>query len=209
MCRAQREGAARQCIEGGPSIRWGLNRTVQERDGWAAPRWLSWPRMGKRGTWLTITGVAIVAVVAVGVVGFVSAGDDNPSSSEEYRAVVVRNRDRVDFVLGRLSTAQSLEELLTRMDEAAKTIDAAAGDLDEVTPPEALEDEHGRLVRQLEALSADVQGTADQAREPGFQDILLGADGLSFDSWDEINVVFKELREQGVEVQPLSRHAAT
>jgi hypothetical protein len=95
------------------------------------------------------------------------------------------------------------------MDEAAKTIDAAAGDLDGVTPPKSLEDEHGRLVGKLQALSADVQGTADQAREPGFEDLLLAADGLNFDSWNEINAILEELREQGVEVQPLSRHAAT
>lgn len=165
--------------------------------------------MDKRGTWLAVGGVAIAALVAVGVVNFASTSDGSPSSSEEYEAEVVRNRDRVDFVLGRLSTAQSLEELLTRMDEAADTIDAAAGDLDDGTPPEALEDEHGRLVLQLETLSDDIQGTANQAREPGFESILLGAAGLSFDSWDEINAILKELRAQGVEVQPLSRHAAT
>jgi hypothetical protein len=165
--------------------------------------------MSKRGIWLAIVGVAVAAVVTIGVVGFVSARGESPSSGKEYGAVVVKNRDRVDFVLGRLSTAQSLEELLMRMDEAAKTIDAAAGDLDEVTPPDALEDEHGRLVRQLEALSADVQGTANQAREPGFENILLGADGLSFDSWDAINAILEDLREQGIDVQPLSRHTAT
>jgi FlaG/FlaF family flagellin (archaellin) len=164
--------------------------------------------MGKRGTWLVIAVVVAVAV-GVGVVSFALGGDGTPSSRADYAAVVVKNRDRVDFVLGRLSTAQSLEELLTRMDEAAKTIDAAAGDLDDVTPPETLEDEHGRLVSQLETLSVDIQGTANQAREPGFQDILLGADGLSFDSWDAINTILEELREQGIDVQPLSRHTAT
>lgn len=165
--------------------------------------------MGKSRTWLVIAAVAAAAAVAVGVgvVGFALGGSDQPSSSAEYEAVVVQTRDRVDFVLGRLSTAQSLEELLTRMDEAATTIAAAAGDLDEVTPPEALEDEHGRLVSQLEALSADVQGTANQAREPGFEDILLGAKGLNFPSWDAINAILGELQEQGIGVQPLSRHA--
>jgi ABC-type transporter Mla subunit MlaD len=165
--------------------------------------------MGKRGTWLVIAAVAAAVAIGVGVVGFALGGSDQPSSSAEYEAVVVQTRDRVDFVLGRLSTAQSLEELLTRMDEAAKTIDAAAGDLDEVTPPKALEDEHGRLVSQLEALSADVQGTANQAREPGFENILLGAKGLNFPSWDAINAILRDLQKQGIDVEPLSRHATT
>ena len=164
--------------------------------------------MGKRGTWLVIAAVAVTAVV-VGVVGFALGGSDQPSSSAEYEAVVVQTRDRVDFVLGRLSTAQSLEELLTRMDEAAKTIHAAAGDLDEVTPPKALEDEHGRLVSQLETLSVDIQGTANQAREPGFETLLLGAAGLNFPSWDAINAILGELQKQGIDVQKLSRHATT
>ena len=43
---------------------------------------------------------------------------------------MVNARDRADFALGRLSQAQSLDELLSRMDEAAATIDDAAGDLD-------------------------------------------------------------------------------
>ena len=165
--------------------------------------------MGKRGTWLVIAAVAAAVAIGVGVVGFALGGSDQPSSSAEYEAVVVQTRDRVDFVLGRLSTAQSLEELLTRMDEAAKTIDASAGDLDEVTPPEALEDEHGRLVHQLEALSADVQGTVNQAREPGFENILLGAKGLNFPSWDAINAILRELQKLGIDVEPLSRHATT
>jgi methyl-accepting chemotaxis protein len=164
--------------------------------------------MGKRRTWLVIAAVAVAAVV-VGVVGFALGGNDQPSSSAEYEAVVVQARDRVDFVLGRLSTAQSLEELLTRMDEAAKTIDAAAGDLDEVTPPDALEDEHGRLVSQLETLSVDIQGTVNQAREPGFETLLLGAKGLNFPSWDAINSILGDLQKQGIDVQPLSRHATT
>ena len=85
----------------------------------------------------------------------------------------------------------------TRMDEAADTIDDTAGDLDDAGAPSDLADPHERLVEQLGQLAADIQGTADQARIPGYEDILQGAAGLNFESWDEINAILAELRETG------------
>ena len=72
-------------------------------------------------------------------------------------------------------------------------------------PRDDLADQHERLVDQLGQLAADIQGTADQARVPGFEDILPGSQGLNFESWDEINAILAELRRQGIEVEPLAR----
>jgi ABC-type transporter Mla subunit MlaD len=157
-------------------------------------------------TWLIVAAFAVAAVVAVGIVGLALGGGGEATSKADYASAMVNTRDRVDFSLGRLSKAQSFEELLTRMDAAAETIDDTAADLDDLTPPDAFEDSHERLVRQLENLAANVQGTADQARQPGFEQILLGAAGLDFPAWDAINSIFVELRRQGIEVQPLARH---
>ena len=71
---------------------------------------------------------------------------------------------------------------------------------------QALADEHERLVEQIGVLAGDVQGTADQLRVPGFEDILTGAQGLNFESWDEINAVLVKMKGQGVVVPLLSRH---
>ena len=152
--------------------------------------------------------VGVVAVVAIAVVGLALGGGGEPTTKAEYEVLVVNTRDRIDFSLGRLSKAQTLEELLTRMDEAAETIDDAAGDLDDVSPPEGLEDQHDRLVEQVGNLAGEVQGTADQARTPGFEDILTGAAGLDFPSWTAINAIFAELRAQEIEVPPLARKTA-
>lgn len=158
-------------------------------------------------TWVAVLAVVVVAVVVVGAVGLALGGRDGSSTSrQDFEARIVNTRDRVDFALGRLSKAQSLEELLNRMDEAAEMIDDTAGDLDDLDAPDQFADAHGRLVEQLEQLAVDVQGTADQARVPGFEDILMGVSGLDFPSWDSINEVLGELAEMGIEVQPLSRH---
>ncbi len=160
----------------------------------------------RRGrTWVLVGGVAVAAIVAIAAVGCGFGGDDSATSQSEYQVVVVNSRDRVEFALARLPKAQTLEEFLTRMDEAADTIDDTAGDLDDLGAPDDLADQHERLVDQLGQLAADIQGTADQARVPGFEDILQGAAGLNFESWDEINAILAELRRQGIEVEPLAR----
>jgi hypothetical protein len=160
-------------------------------------------------TWLIAATIGVVTVAAIALVGLALGGGGEPSTKAKYEVVVVNTRDRIDFSLGRLSKAQSLEEFLTRMDEAAETIDDAGGDLDDLSPPQNVEAQHERLVQQIENLAGEVQGTADQARAPGFEDILDGAAGIDFPAWDAINSIFAELRAQGIDVPPLSRKAAT
>jgi hypothetical protein len=159
-----------------------------------------------RWSWAVIAGVTVAALVAAVVLGRAIAGGNQPSSRADYQVAVVTARDRVDFVLGRLSRAKSLEELTTRMDEAAAVIDKTAGELDDTTAPADLESQNGRLVADLESLATDVQGIADQLRVPGFEDILRGSEGLNFPSWDKVNNVLVELRRLGIDVEPLSRH---
>ena len=164
--------------------------------------------MGRRA-WIGIVVVAVVVAGGVVLAGLALGGGNDPSSTQDYQASVVQARDRVDFALGRLSKAQSVEELLTRMDEAAAAVGDAGAALDEETPPDAVAEAHGQLVADIEELSVDVQSTADQAREPGFEEILFSGAGLNFESWDKINAVLAEMKAKGVVVQPLSRHTTS
>ena len=164
--------------------------------------------MGRRA-WIAIVAVAAVAAGGVVLAGLALGGSNDPSSTEDYQAAVVQARDRVDFALGRLSKAQSLDELITRMDEASASIHGARGDLDDTTPPDNLASEHTRLVKQLDVLSQDVGSTAEQLRDPAFYDLLMGAEGLNFESWDKINAVLEDMKAKGVVVQPLSRHTTS
>jgi hypothetical protein len=160
-------------------------------------------------TWLFAAAAGVAMVAAVAVVGLaLGGGDETRTTKADYQAAIVNTRDRIDFSLGRLSKAQSLEEFLERMDEASATIDGARDDLDDLGSPAALEDQHERLVDEIETLAADIQATADQARTPGFGDLLNGAAGLDFPAWDSINSIFAELRRAGIEVRPLDRKTA-
>lgn len=142
----------------------------------------------------------LLAAYAVLVTG--CGGNGAPSARELEQSVVVA-RDRTDYVLGRIANADSEEVLLARMDEAADTIQDAAGDLDRVGAPLRYRREVDDLVAALSQLSLDIQATADQIRQPGFGDLLGGTSGLSFESWDQANRALAALGRKGIAVAPL------
>ena len=146
----------------------------------------------------------LLALLATLVLVASGCGGGTPST-EEYADSVVLNRNRVDFVLGRIVRAQSLEELLTRMDEAAVVIDRAAGDLEDTGAPDDFQPEADDLVTAFRQLSVDIQSTADQARVPGFEGLLTdqALQGLSFDSWDAANKALAGLAGKGITVSIL------
>jgi hypothetical protein len=133
-------------------------------------------------------------------------GESKAPSVPEFERSVVATRDRVDYALARITQAQSKDELLERMDDAASKIDAAAGDLDGAGSPMGYESEADGVVESLHQLAFDVQATADQIRQPGFGDLLTGTKGLSFESWDRVNLALARLKAKGIDVAPLERH---
>jgi hypothetical protein len=138
---------------------------------------------------------------------FAAAGCGGSASPEEYEATVVETRDRADDALAHITAnPEGREELLTRMEEAGVAIEKAAEDLEDTDVPEGLEDKNAQLVTALEQLSVDLTATAEQIRDPSFEGILDGTQGLSFESWDQVNAVFQELRAEGIDVPPLGRH---
>jgi hypothetical protein len=148
----------------------------------------------------------VVLLVALGLVATACGGSGEPST-EEFAEAVVLNRNRTDFVLGRITRAQSLDELFTRMDEAATVISKAADELDETGAPSDYQPEADNLVKWLRQLSVDVQATADQARIPGFEGLITQTNAISFDSWDQVNKALAGLAGKGIEVSILQRHS--
>jgi hypothetical protein len=155
---------------------------------------------------VTAPRLFLLLLLAVGML--VSGCGGSEPSVEEYSDAVVLNRNRTDFVLGRITRAQSLEELFTRMDEAALTISKAADELDDTGAPSDYQPEADDLVKWLRQLSVDVQATADQARVPGFEGLITQTNAVSFDSWDQVNKALAGLAGKGIEVTILQRHSA-
>jgi hypothetical protein len=148
---------------------------------------------------LLLVLLAALLLVAAGCGG----GEPSP---EDYAQAVVLNRNRVDFVLARITRAKSQDELIARMDEAALLIGKAGDELDDKGAPADFQPEADDLVKSLRQLSVDIQATADQVRQPGFENLLQGTRGLSFDSWDDVNKALAGLAGKGVQVSILQNH---
>jgi hypothetical protein len=133
-------------------------------------------------------------------------GSDDPPTNAEYTRAVASTVDRTDFALGRVTRSKSKDELVERMAEASAAIAAAASDLDEHGAPEVFVEENEKLVSSLETLANDIGLTGEQIDQPGSEDLLDGARGLSFDSWDEANLALASLIGSGLPVQTLQRH---
>jgi hypothetical protein len=155
---------------------------------------------------MTAPRLLVVLLLAVSVVASACGGFGEPST-EEYSDAVVLNRNRVDFVLGRITRADSMEELLTRMDEAAIVIGKAGDELDTLGAPSDYQPEADDLVAGFRQLSVDIQATADQARIPGFENLFQGARALAFDSWDDTNKALAGLAGKGIPVSILQRYS--
>lgn len=150
--------------------------------------------------------LALLVALAVLITGCGGFGDP---SLEEYSDAVVLNRNRVDFVLGRITRADSVEELLTRMDEASLVIGKASEELDKLGAPDDYQPEADDLVESLAQLSVDVQATADQARIPGFEGLITQTNAISFNSWDDVNKALAGLAGKGIPVTILQRHGGS
>jgi len=154
---------------------------------------------------LVLVLLTVLVLVAAG------CGGGGQPSAEDYADSVVLNRNRADYVLTRITKAQSPDELLNRMDEAAIVIGKAADELADKGAPDDYQPEADNLVKSLRQLSVDLQATADQAREPGFGGLITdpALQGLSFDSWDDVNKALAGLAGKGVQVTIIQPKAAS
>ena len=153
---------------------------------------------------MTPVRALLALLLALGLVLSACGGSGQPSA-EEFGEAVVLNRNRVDFVLGRITRAPSVDELLARMDEAAVVISKASDELADTGAPSDYQPEADELVTSLNQLSVDIQATADQARVPGFEHLLTDTalQGLSFESWDQVNKALAGLAGKGIQVSIL------
>ena len=151
---------------------------------------------------LSVCALVTMLVLVVAACG----GTDAEPTAEEYARVVASAVDRTDFALARVTRAKSMDELVNRLTEAGVAIGAAANELDEHGAPSVYTKENEKLVKALETLSDDVSSTAEQLQQPGSENLLTGAAGLSFDSWDQANLALGSLIGSGLPVQTLQRH---
>jgi hypothetical protein len=150
---------------------------------------------------------AILAVLLLLTLLAAGCGGSSNDSRGDFADAVIETRNNVDQAMAHITDNPSgKQELLQRMEKAATKIDVSAEALDRKEAPEGLEDEQAQLVKEFRQLGVDLSQTADQIRQPDFGNLLQGTQGLSFESWENANTVLRQLKRQGIEVQPLGRH---
>jgi hypothetical protein len=127
-------------------------------------------------------------------------------SEDEFASQVRDSRDRTDAALENVTTSEDWDQLLLRIRAASDQIRAAAQDLDEVGAPDEYEEEARELVVSLRGLADEVGNTAVALEEePTFEQQPVSA--LEFVFWDRAQEALGALRDQGIDVPPLERHA--
>jgi hypothetical protein len=151
--------------------------------------------------------VSPLLLVILAVLATVLAAGCGGSAGDDFESSVVDSRNAVDGALTHITdNPSSKEDLLNRMEQAGLRIDKAAATLEQENTPEELEDDRAKLVRAYRQLAVDVSAAAEELRQPEFQNLVQGARGLSFESWNQANNVLANLREQGIDVEPLGKH---
>ncbi len=159
-----------------------------------------------RNTLLVLGGVAAAALIAV-VVAVTALGGDKTATKPEYQATVVNTRDRVDFAYAQITKADSVENLIERLDVASAAIGDVADDVRDAAVAPGFEDLNSELADRLDAFSDTLAATADQFEDPtsaGFG--LDSITSLGFVEWDDVNEVLTKMQKKGLEVELLERH---
>jgi hypothetical protein len=149
-----------------------------------------------------LAGVAVLAMLVSGAA--TACGGDDDSELQDYEASIVETRNNVDDALAEISEAQSRNDFVKRMEQAAVLISRAADELDEVEAAEGFEDETTNLTAALRTLSSDLEQTAAQFRVT--PDLFNQSAGLSFEGWTEANRILRDLQEQDIAVEPIANH---
>jgi outer membrane PBP1 activator LpoA protein len=141
----------------------------------------------------------VVALVAAGCGG----GEDE---REEFAEQVRTSRDSADEALAQISNAQDFNDLLQRLRVASTGVEGAAEQLDGAEPPDGLADQAEELTDAYRALAEELDATV-AALDEQFTEDSGTLQALEFENWERVQRALRGMRDEGIEVAPLDRHA--
>lgn len=153
-----------------------------------------------------LVGVAIASASAVALASVMLGSESRSASKADYQATIVSARDRVDFALMDISKQESLDDLVQELERASVAVEGVASDLATAGVAEGFREQNDKLVDALVGLSSELSGTAATIGDPSFSEALPHLTSLSFKQWTVVNRILGELKSQGIDVEPLSRH---
>ena len=146
--------------------------------------------------------LGIFALAATALLAGGCMGDDN---GEAFEREVVSARDTADSSFAYIKRPESTQDLIRRLRTSGERIERVSGTLAETDAPGDLADEHTRLVTALSAMSEEMNAAANSIELVQNDDATAGfpVETLIFDTWDSVQNALTEMRNEGVDVQPL------
>ena len=139
--------------------------------------------------------LAAVAVLAAGC-----GGDDDKGA---FQKEVVSARDTADSSFAYIKRPESTEDLIRRLRTSGDRLHRVSGSVAEVETPDDLVDEQERLAQALREMSKEMDAAANSIEFVQEGDSSAPVETLIFDTWDAVQAALTDLRNQGIDVQPL------
>ena len=149
---------------------------------------------------LTARARAAGILVAVAVLAAGCGGDDDKAAFEKE---VVSARDTADSSFAYIKRPESTDDLVRRLRTSGDRLQRVSGSVAEVETPDDLVDEQERLAQALREMSKEMDAAANSIEYVQEGDSSAPVETLIFDTWDAVQAALTELRNQGIDVQPL------
>jgi hypothetical protein len=148
-----------------------------------------------------LAGVTALLAAAVLAAGCSAGGADE----EAFEREVIAARDTADSSFAYIKRPESTEDLVRRLRTSGDRIQRVSNDLADTDAPGELADERTRLVTALRQMSTEMRGAANSIELVTSNDATatLPVETLVFETWDSVQNVLTELRNEGIEVEPL------
>lgn len=121
--------------------------------------------------------------------------------ADELEAEVERAREDVEATVRELTDSRSRDDVEQALERGADRVAAAADRIEETEAPERAEEARDDLRRALDDLSAELRDRRDEVAAGDLSAVLNSV--RSLDTIDEIRDAIDELRNQGLDVDPL------
>ena len=106
----------------------------------------------------------LAALVAAGAFALAACGDGKDDYAADVKDIVQPVSSKLQSLGSQLQGQGSQQDKVADLEEAETTVNAAADDLDALSPPEDVQDEHDEYVSTLRTLADDI-GAVTQAVE--------------------------------------------
>jgi hypothetical protein len=144
---------------------------------------------------------ASATLVLVALLGAGCGGDGG--DMDAFEEEVVAARDTVDSSFAYIKRPESTEDLIRRLRTSRDRVRRASAAVAEVNAPDELEDEGRRLVNGLRQMSQEMEAVANSIQIVEDADPTTPVQSVVFDTWDTVQNALTDLRDEGVDVQPL------